>query len=610
MSLTPVEGSPPLRRFKAFDLEWIPGEPLYKLDPTLPNGYEVFSKRTTPLKHRMTGVYDGETYTRYRSVDDFLNGELTRENRGTWYYAHAGGLADMSFVLDRIIDKVGSNDSYAVKASFSGSSAIIVKVTRGHNSWFFVDSYWLLRDKLANIATSLGLAKANAEERKTKDEARKFYTEAPDATLAAYNAVDCEILWKAVNSFETALLEMGGQLQMTIASCAMMLFRRKYLSSAIETSQSNNARALEAYHASRVEVFARECGPAFKWDLNSSFPFAMTMALPGEALTPQRSMPELGKGLLFIADVDVEVPECYLPMMPKRDHGRVFFPTGRWSGWYTSNDLELLVREGGKIHKVRESQSYGIRHDLAVYAEDLYKRRKNETDPFTRLVYKYLLNSLYGKFGESEYKQVVYINPETIDREGDPANGTEPMIEMMPGVWSQDVRVPVAHAHVPISAFIVSYARGTGDGEAGLYNGLKQCDRVFYTDTDSNVTTARMSDSKDLGQWKLECEVLEGRFMAPKVYQIKYRNEKGEEAWDHHAKGFSDVDGARFELIASGAKIPFQRMARLKELYGGRASAPVEVLVEKALRGMSLPKRCMYPDGQTRPWSIEELEGL
>lgn len=607
MSLYPETKPPVTRDFLTYDLEWVPGEELYEGCKKCKGrgcracdgvGYDVLAKRTGPLKHRLTGVFDGERYRRYASVDDFLNGELTSKNRGKWFYAHAGGLADMGFVLDRIIEKVGENDSYSVQASFSGSSAIIVKVTRGHNSWFFIDSYWTFRDKLANLGKAIGYAKRAEEERKTKADARKFFAEAPEEKLAWYNAGDCELLWKGISEFETVLLELGGQLQMTIASCAMELFKRKYLKGQITTSRSVNEKALLAYYSSRVEVFARECGHAFKWDLNSSFPYAMTFPLPGNATGAGRGMPDLGNDVLFIADVEVDVPESYLPPLPRRAHGRVFFPTGRWRGWYTSTDIELLVREGGRVIKAWEYVEFEQRDDLAGYALDLYARRKAATDPFWKLVLKYLLNSLYGKFGESEYKQQVLVNPPEIDRWGDPENGVAPMEEMMPGVWRQETRVNVAHAHVPISAFTVSRAR------LSLYDGLASCQKIFYTDTDSNVSTEPQESSNELGRWKLEDTVVSGYFAAPKVYS--YTNDKGET--HYHAKGFSDVDGARFELIAGGQKVPYQRMARLRELYGGRTSAPVEVLVEKALKGVAIPKRCMYPDGETRPWSVDELE--
>lgn len=611
MSLAPITTPPKTRDFLTYDLEWVPGEELYEeckpcggnLCPRCDGlGYLVNKRRTDPLKHRLTGVFDGERYRRYSSVDDFLNGELTSKNRGKWFYAHAGGLADMGFVLDRVIEKVAENDAYSVQASFSGSSAIIVKVTRGHNHWVFVDSYWTFRDKLANLGKAIGYAKRAEEERKTKADARRFFAEAPDEKLGWYNEGDCELLWQGVSKFENVLLEMGGQLQMTIASCAMELFKRKYLKGPITTSRSVNEKALLAYHSSRVEVFQRECGAAYKWDVNSSFPYAMTFPLPGNCVGAGRGMPELGEDRLFIADVEVEVPESYLPPLPRRAHGRVFFPTGRWRGWYTSVDLELLVREGGRVLKAYEYVEFEPCLDLSGYALDLYHRRKHAADPFWKLVLKYLLNSLYGKFGESEYKQQVLINPPEIDRWGDPENGVAPMEEMMPGVWRQEARVNVAHAHVPIAAFVVSRARGT------LYDGLASCQEIFYTDTDSNVTTEPQESSPELGRWKLEYEVVQGYFAAPKVYRVQYRDEQGGLKWDHHAKGFSDVDEARFDLIASGQKIPFQRMARLRELYGGRTSAPVEVLVEKALRGVAVPKRCMYPDGQTRPWSVDELE--
>lgn len=610
MSLTIIDKPAVTRRFLTYDMEWIPGEELYQTCAACDgagcgrcegNGYQVHKHRTDPLAARMVGVYDGENYRRYRTVDEFLNGELTSANRGKWFYAHAGGLADMGFVLERLIEAVGQSDAYKVEASFSGSSAIIVKVVRGHNAWHFVDSYWLFRDKLDNIAKFIGRGgEGHEEKRKTKAEAREFFSKATFAELAEKNVRDCEVLWTAINMFETALLELGGQLMMTIASCGLQLFRRKYLKGAIETSQSINARAELAYCSSRVEVFAATCGRAYKWDLNSSFPFAMTQPVPGDCTGLRRSLPEMGRGALFLADVDVTVPDGYLPPLPYRCQGRVFFPTGSWSGWYTSVDLELLLREGGRIERVREVATFDARDDLAMYATDLYARRKASTDTFERVVYKYLLNCLYGKFGESPYKSQIVVNPDVIDLVGDPLNGVPPMEMLLPGVWRQDLKVPVEHAHVPISATIVARARTT------LYDGLSMCDAIFYTDTDSNITTTNLESSNELGAWKLEDEIVEGRFAAPKVYG--YTNTKGEKV--HHAKGFSDMDGARFDLVISGQKVPYQRMARLRELYGGKTTAPVEVLVEKALKGLALPKRCMYPDGQTRPWHVKELEGV
>lgn len=634
MAITVIDRVPVLRRFFTYDLEWIPGEELFT--PGERGAYAVHKKQTDPLKHRMTGVYDGERYTRYSSVDAFLQGALISENRGVWFYAHAGGLADMGFVLDRIINAVGEDERYQVEASFSGSAAIIVHVKRGKNVWHFCDSYWLLRDSLESIGRFIGINKAAAEKRRTKAEARKFYAEAPEAELAAYNEMDCVILHKAISAFETLLLELGGQLQMTIASCALQLFRRRYLQREIPTDNGINARASLAYHASRVEVYERELRvPGKRYDINSSFPFAMTFPCPGRYIGGLGSKLPLHTGRLFLAHVKVSVPESNLPPLPYRAHGRVFFPTGRWDGWYNNVDLELLEEEGGQIEKVYEAIEFECRTDLAQYAEDIYARRdKAEDGSFEKVGYKYLGNSLYGKFGESPWKTAILINPETIDRVGNPAEGVPPMEEYMPGVWRQDRKVPVAHAHVPISAHIVALARRT------LYKGQKQVDRLYYSDTDSIDCEGRLDSGRALGQFKFEAALKSAYYVAPKLYQytaywcyqhgvVDSKREDGrkvgksalgewcatcggkaEEKTVQRAKGFSEMDEVKFDLLVTGKKVPYQRMARLRELYGGAkpTTAPIEVIVEKAARGLTLPKRYFYPDGTTRPFRIEELQ--
>src|SRR5271154_4575395 len=99
------------RKYLVYDLEWVPGK---------------FSK-SGHMPVRMAGVYDGETYRWYTSVESFLNGELTSANRGKWFYAHAGGLADFQFLLHDLLQRNG----YQIEAAFSGSSAIIVHVRKG-----------------------------------------------------------------------------------------------------------------------------------------------------------------------------------------------------------------------------------------------------------------------------------------------------------------------------------------------------------------------------------------------------------------------------------------------------------------------------------------------
>lgn len=596
--LTIIKTRREIRKFLVYDLEWIPGS----------------------LKVRIAGVYDGEQYRSYRSIRDFLTYELTSKNRGKWFYAHAGGLADMQFLIEEIHNiNREFGPIFSVKAAFSGSSAIIVHIRRGKNVWHFCDSYWLLRDKLANIAKSVGMVKGgpadeNEDElddgafEELKQRRREWYATVPYHELRDYNEGDCTILYRAIDRFQDTLLQHGGQLQMTLASSAMHLFRRKYLSKNLKVGAYANHCARDAYFASRVEVFQRSVKDAYYFDINSSFPFAMTFPCPGDYIGSSDTLPDKG---IYIADVEVEVPPAFMTSAPMRLDNRVFFPFGRWRSWFTSVDIELLQREGGRLRKVYEVLKFSEFTDLASYATDIYDMRKKTSDPFEKVVFKLLLNSLYGKFAESPFKSSLELNPPKIDR--------DEMVMLFPGAWLRENEISIPHLMVPISAHITAMARRT------LFNFMNQCRDFHYCDTDGFSTSEMLSTGNDLGALKLEKKIEDGIFVAPKVYRIKGKIEKKGEWVDStyvRAKGFSRMTSERFFQILEGEEIEYERMSRIKERFRRGFHSPKESVFPKRIklksiydstfdsRKHSITKRFFYPDGTTRPWSMTELEDL
>lgn len=88
------------------------------------------------------------------------------------------------------------------------------------------------------------------------------------------------------------------------------------------------------------------------------------------------------------------------------------------------------------------------------------------------------------------------------------------------------------------------------------------------------------------------------------------------------AKGFSlakDKDKAseQFDRLVSGGEVHVERMVRIRENLRTRQLTPHDATIVKRLRQIdflqgiyrldAIPKRFMYPDGHTRPWSHAEL---
>ena len=553
---------------------------------------------------RMCGWLSKSGYKYFLSVDDFLSHILTQENRGKWFFAHAGGLADVQFVFE----KLAPRKDITIEASFSGSSAIIVKVTKDRHVWTFCDSYWIFRDSLKSIGHAIGLEKLGPanEYNMTSNEMKEWYATVPLSELIPYNKRDCEILLKALNGFQDLLLEEGGQLQKTIASCGMTLFRRKFLKQKIRTNGVVNDIARTAYHASRVEPLAYNCEEANYFDVNSSFPYSMTKPMPGNLIATHTSLPDnlLQKSnRSYLVAANVTIPDSYLPPVPYRRDGRIFFPCGTWSAWFTDVDFELLIAEGGKVNKIFESLEFDTFNDMGDYATTIYSKRKNAKTVFEKILYKYLLNCLYGKMAERPEKQRMWIHPnvEVLSR----LTSDNMISAQAGGVFLEDIVLPLQHVHVPISARITALSRKL------LYDFMTDVDKKYYCDTDGFATNDVLPTSNELGGLKLEKVIKHGEFYAPKVYSLTIEEKDGSEKTIVHAKGFSlGKDEAlakdRFQTIIEGRSIEVERMARLKENLK-KGLEPKERIIRKALSDKIVPKRFFYPDGHSRAWSVEEI---
>ena len=622
--LKPITRAAKHRPFMAYDMEWYPSDPA-----------RAAAEGVEPLKLRLVGVYDGSNYRSYSNIEGFLRGELTRKNRGMWLYAHAGGSFDLRYILEWLVDN--PQPGLSISCAFKGSSAVIVELKRGRNSWYLLDSFFLIRQSLRKIGEWLGLEKGGSADYcpKCGDNCIcMFYAPLPE--LREYNERDCRLLYDAIAEFERIVLELGGQLEMTVAATAMALFRRQYLHQTIPTCQAQNETARLAYVASRVEVYSQTVFNADYYDINSSFPHAMTQPAPGRYLGSTRGTP-WRKDAIYIARARVRVPPgCYIPPLPFRSKSRrVFFPTGEWEAWFSNVDLEWLEECGGRIVAIYESQEYEPFYDLANYAAEIYELRKNAPTEAEKTVLKILLNSLYGKFAESPEKQQMVINPplsffeETTE---DPEDGTgRPMRhEVIPGIFEYTELRYQAHVHVPISVHITALARRAISKymvEAAAWEGGD----VHYCDTDGFAVPTHVvfETSHDLGGLKLEKHIHEGTFAAAKLYAHR----PGPEAeWTVRAKGFSkvlphDKDGnptsanarrfaySDFCRLLEHKELPLSHFMKIREslnsAHGGDPTgilSPKEIVRRKAFRNVARPKRKFAADGRTSaPWDVEAI---
>ena len=575
-------------------------KPILPPDPLLFSTYDLEWDKEQNVT--LVGVYDERKGFRYyRTVKEFIVSELTSENYGVTFFAHAGGKYDFQFLFNCMVEENWLENRYDVEIAFNGSSAFLVdiyhkRIFKKEQKWRFADSVFLFQAKIAEIGKLIGMEKGEVD-----FETQNFQE------LVDYNEQDCRILYEGIKQLDNRLRLMGGGLKVTLASSAMRLFQCKYLRREIETSFSINEISREAYYASRVEVFQKYCENADYWDICSSFPHSMTKALPANCTKVQKEIPKNG---LYMARVKVEVPEMYLPPVPIRDkHKRIMFPTGKWECYLTKVDIELAEKYGCKVKNLKEVYLFDEFYDLKDYVIDLYEK-KAKAKGFERLLYKLLLNSLYGKFAESNEKEKMILYPESIECQhvyrGKKKHKNDSCMRMFSnkqeGAYIRTDFLHSSHIHVPISAFVTAYSREL------LYEYLIKSKKFYYCDTDSVVCHKNnpFKDSDILGELKYEYDVIKGELIAPKLYRLMVR-EKGEEKQVLRTKGFPRLTSEGFDKILNGESVVLKRWISLKENYRSGDTRPKEREMEKRVY-LDTQKRKFLENGDSRPLDIKELD--
>ena len=292
----------------------------------------------------------------------------------------------------------------------------------------------------------------------------------------------------------------------------------------------------QAYRGGRSEVFWHGAVPRewkiHQYDINSLYPFFMTYPLPVRYLGEQRE-PDLNVGgsrwlTLALIDVPPEGPG-WLGFGPYWDkEHELHHPCGpRWT-WLWDPMLKVAQKYGW-VKNYWRSLEYEAIPICSTFVNDLFKR-KAEASGSERLMYKLLLNSLYGKFAQREYGEWQLqerFSPSTYREE----TGQDRYFDGQQHRWllhnqhwswieEMDRETRTTAKAVPaIAGWITSAGRAyMWEWMAWIHS---KGEKLLYTDTDSIFTTATLPTGEGLGEWRHEQTITHGRcrFFAPKHYQ-------------------------------------------------------------------------------------------
>jgi len=488
---------------------------------------------------------------------------------------------------------------WTLKRAIIESPPVICTWRRGDRTITLLDTLNWWRLPLKTLGESVGVAKQPMPN--------------PDGSPESWDAyckADVEVIRQALHTWWTFLkrLDLGGFAH-TLAGQSFRAYRHRFLDHPVLLDDNPLALdvARNSYFGGRVECYrlGRIEGPIHHYDVNSMYPYVMrAYEFPSVLrLTAVRgTIPELERWVkdhAVVAEVLLETP---IPRYAHRLRHRLVFPVGRFPATLTTPDLAFALSHG-HIREVRRTAVYDRAPLFARYVENLYAERQAAQaagHPVQSWLLKILLNSLYGKFGQSGQvwnKVGVTTDPGVRQWiEFDVATGertTKRQFAHQVQERRHDPEAPLSHP--AIAAHVTAYAR------AYLWDLQERVgrDRVLYCDTDSLFLTGEplgpglgLPDPTGLGGLKHEGSypwlILRG-------------------AKDYETPSAMVVKGVRSRAIWTGPNsVEQEEWSNLRGMVSrGALDAPRTTVRSKVL-SRAYEKGEVTPDGRVLPWHLSD----
>ena len=505
-------------RFAVYDIETLGLEPnnfLYGIVYYKPDDYKVFTDRKS-----------------------MLNEMIQRKNKGKVFFAHNCEYDLTGLIPQNLFKFFPQYFIFQTNPLYRGSNFISAKYhvfrKRKYNKVYreyvyFWDSYRILLSSLKRIGEILGFEKISTPTVLKNPDGMEYniFNECFNLTpeLIEYCLKDCEILYMALNNFQDFIYNnFGVGLRSTISSIAFSIWKHNYLKNMWnDCNFKPNYAFKRSYYGGRVEVFRwGKSKNVNAYDVNSLYPYVAFKDYPHPYKLYYTTTPDVYKNYEGCGLFDVYAPDMNIPILPYRYNQKLIFPIGKFNSWYNFNEIRYAEENGYEVKLKYGYFSYERTSPLKEYMEDIYKfRKKYDKNDYRNLILKYLLNSLYGRFGlKIENKEYMYDHEFwnskdslwktwdfvclTNDGYGYAINRSEPYY------LSEST-------YIALPSYLTSYAR------IHLHKHLHQHDSsILYCDTDSlYLDSETLPDdmiSDDLGKWKFEGNFENIWFLGCKFY--------------------------------------------------------------------------------------------
>ena len=376
---------------------------------------------------------------------------------------------------------------------------------------------------------------------------------------------DVEVLRKAIFMLCEVCQRYDITLPLTMSSIGKRIFLKHYvsmLSLSAEIVGNLNFEELsniesDTYKGGRSDAFWKGIYPnrCHKFDVNSMYPHCMKQPVPIKFIRKIRKSKIIWSALekntydldkTYLCCVDYEIPDVedgFLGGPPVVIDDKLCFPSGSFKKRFVHFPELIYLKEHGYLKKIHYGYEYHTQKIFHRYIDDMYERRnfyKSQGNKTLEKIYKLLMNSLYGKFGQKAKMKAEELEP------GSPEYEFQSKVSEMlcytiykslpTGNENEEYTTYIRckdriFAYRPINerqfsqtavgviaGYITSMARANLRRVLSMI--IAEGKHVIYVDTDSVITNAELPTSTKLGDMKLEKSWEPGKLevRAPKDY--------------------------------------------------------------------------------------------
>jgi hypothetical protein len=531
-------------------------------------------------EHFIFGVIFGaEGFKHFESIAEMQKELRKRKYKNKIVYAH-----NAEYDLSCLFDNIYYLDP---RACFNGK---FISCTNGVAK--FGDSFNIMPTSVKKLGDLLGLPKLDLG-----DNLRSHISRL-DKDIT-YCMRDCEIVYRSLEKIFADI-----EPSYTIGSLSLKLFRKEFLKHAIKVDPISD-KFFNALYGGRNEAFRIGDVRAHVYDLNSAYPWAMT-----ELSFPDPSALRVGKfpvsdlyygcgyeGMIH-ATVVVDRSE-YIPALPYRYDGKLLFPAGRFTGYWTLSEMRHALQTTKTRIEAIHSVVYAepIETPFRDFIFTLFNKRNATNNAFEKYYYKLFMNNLYGKLIQQSHDEYVFCRDE-VDALRVLVENKAKRVEIIKCVGGYFARYDshklFEHTIAPWGAYITAFVR------IALHSELIKNPRAsVYCDTDSIASEKVLPyNSSALGGWKRE------RKMITQVRALKdyvYYDETDENIY----QSLKGVKKDSRQLDAEANAFIQKRMIRTRESFARKDLLPPGTFIDqmKFITG-TYKKREVLKNGDTKPFIL------